>query len=128
VREGSVEGVATDDLVEVRGGDGVWRYEGIKALDDELGALKAEHWGDDELGGGMVGEDSKGEVLETHDVGVGVNAVWKTQWKGGCDMVCSLLCPGTFSCACLPVRTPMFVVGRISIWCLLVMYRWGLGS
>lgn len=47
--ERCVERVAADDLVEVWGGDERGVDEGVDAVDDELGALEAEHGGDSEV-------------------------------------------------------------------------------
>ena len=38
-----VEGVSADDLVEVWGGDDAGVYEGVDAVEDELGAFEAHH-------------------------------------------------------------------------------------
>jgi hypothetical protein len=67
VSEGGVEGVTTYDLVQVRRGDGIWCYERVETLNDELRALKTEHGRNDEsLAGDMVGEKTEGEVVEVH--------------------------------------------------------------
>lgn len=60
---GYVEGVSSDDLVEVRGGELPGVYEGVDAVDDDLGAAEAEHgWS----GGGEAGEAREDEGVPEH--------------------------------------------------------------
>jgi hypothetical protein len=61
VREGGVEAVSADNLVQVGRGDEAGVYEGVEALGNELGALEAQHGRNGEvvLGGDMVEEKEK---------------------------------------------------------------------
>ena len=68
---GGCEGVSADDLVEVLGRDEGGGDEGVEALDDELGALEAEHGGngyveEGGLGGDMAGGEEEGEEGWSH--------------------------------------------------------------
>lgn len=50
------EGVATNNLVEMGGGDRAGVDKGVDSVDDELGAGEAHHGGDDDTGGLGGGE------------------------------------------------------------------------
>lgn len=58
---GGVEGVAADDLVEVGGGDLAGGTERVETVEDELGALEAEHRGDGGRDGDAAGVEGHGE-------------------------------------------------------------------
>ena len=60
-RHGGVEGVAADDLVDVRRLDHPWSHQGIQTLDDELRALEPHHGRRRELRDGGVWGGCEGQ-------------------------------------------------------------------